>query len=64
LIVIVLDSRFDQSCHGSPRASDGARMSSDESPRPQTWGQRHAVTILTTTLLGLLALVMTVQVAC
>ena len=39
-------------------------MSSDESPRPQTWRQRHAVTILTVALFGLLALVMIVQVTC
>lgn len=37
---------------------------SDESPGPQAWGQRHAVTILTTTLFARLALVMIVQVAC
>jgi hypothetical protein len=31
---------------------------------PQTWGQRHAVTILTVTLFSLLIFVMIVQVAC
>lgn len=30
----------------------------------QTWGQRHAVTILTTVLFGMLGLVMLIQVAC
>jgi hypothetical protein len=30
----------------------------------ETWGQRHAVTILTTVLFGLLGLVMLIQVAC
>lgn len=30
----------------------------------ETWGQRHAVTILTTALFGLLSLVMLIQVAC
>ena len=37
---------------------------SENSSRPQSWGQRHAITILTTVLFGLLALVMSVQVAC
>jgi hypothetical protein len=37
---------------------------SEDSNEPQTWGQRHAVTILTTVLFGLLALVMIVQMAC
>lgn len=32
--------------------------------RPTTWGQRHAITILTTVLFGLLALVTIIQVAC
>jgi hypothetical protein len=35
-----------------------------DSNEPQSWRQRHAITILTTTLFGLLALVMLVQVAC
>lgn len=30
----------------------------------ETWGHRHAVTILTTVLFGLLGLVMLIQVAC
>jgi hypothetical protein len=30
----------------------------------ETWGQRHAVTILTTVLFGLLGFVMLIQVAC
>jgi len=37
---------------------------SDPAARPQTWGQRHALSILTTVLFGLLALVTCVQVAC
>ena len=37
---------------------------SENSSGPKTWGQRHAITILTTVLFGLLALVMSVQVAC
>jgi hypothetical protein len=37
---------------------------SDNSSRPLSWGQRHAVTILTAVLFGLLALVITIQVAC
>jgi hypothetical protein len=32
--------------------------------RPQTWRERHAITILTVVLFSLLALVITVQVAC
>jgi hypothetical protein len=37
---------------------------SDNSPRPLSWGQRHAVTILTVVLFGLLAFVITFQMAC
>jgi hypothetical protein len=42
---------------------------SDESQEPRdpsrdTWGNRHAVTILTAVLFGLLAFVMMIQVAC
>jgi hypothetical protein len=36
----------------------------EQPSRPQTWGQRHAVTILTVVLFALLAFVMTIQVAC
>ena len=39
-------------------------MSSEQPSAPQTWGQRHAVTILTVTLVSLLVLVIIVQVAC
>lgn len=39
-------------------------MHSEDPPPPQTWGQRHAVTILTTVLFGLLGLVMVIQVGC
>jgi hypothetical protein len=35
-----------------------------EDEREQSWGHRHAVTILTTVLFGLLGLVMFVQVSC
>ena len=38
--------------------------SNDTKSKHQTWGQRHAVTIMTTVLFGLLALVMIIQVAC
>ena len=31
---------------------------------PQTFGQRHGVTIMTVVLFGLLAMVMFIQVAC
>jgi hypothetical protein len=34
------------------------------SESPQSFGQRHATTILTTVLFGLLILVMVIQVAC
>lgn len=37
---------------------------SETSSRPQTWGQRHAITILTVVLFGMLAFVMVLQVAC
>jgi len=41
---------------------------SEEEPRDlsreRSWGHRHAVTIMTTVMFGLLALVMLVQVAC
>jgi hypothetical protein len=37
---------------------------SDDSPRPQTWGQRHAVTILTVVLFGMLGFVIAFQMAC
>jgi len=37
---------------------------SDHPARPQTWGQRHALSILTSVLFGLLALVTCIQVAC
>jgi hypothetical protein len=37
---------------------------SETSSRPQTWGQRNAISILTTVLFGLLAFVMILQVAC
>jgi len=36
---------------------------SDEK-KNETWGQRNAVTILTTVLFGLLGFVMLIQVAC
>lgn len=39
-------------------------MSTEEPSGPQSWGQRHAITILTVVLFGLLGLVMIVQVAC
>lgn len=37
---------------------------SENSSRSQSWRHRHAVTILTVVLFALLALVITVQVAC
>jgi len=37
---------------------------SEDTSRPQTWGQRNAVTIMTMVLFGLLAFVMIFQMAC
>jgi hypothetical protein len=45
--------------HSNDHPDDSERPS-----RPQTWRERHAVTILTVVLFSLLALVITVQVAC
>jgi hypothetical protein len=39
-------------------------MSEEKNESKQTWGQRHAVTIMTVVMFSLLVMVMVIQVAC